>query len=84
MDKIWDRKSFEVGGHWPLWRGLKKRNGLALKKTKKQAYSNVFHKVIFASPIIYTMLQHYFLPSIQESIYLYIKGVIMRNSGTLN
>jgi len=19
MDKIWDRKSFEVGGHWPLW-----------------------------------------------------------------
>ena len=20
MDKIWDRKSFEVGGHWPLWR----------------------------------------------------------------
>jgi len=23
MDKIWDRKSFEVG-HWPLWRGWKK------------------------------------------------------------
>jgi len=21
MDNIWDRKSFEVGGHWPLWRG---------------------------------------------------------------
>ena len=21
MDKNWDRKSFEVGGHWPLWRG---------------------------------------------------------------
>jgi len=21
MYKIWDRKSFEVGGHWPLWRG---------------------------------------------------------------
>ena len=20
MDKIWYRKSFEVGGHWPLWR----------------------------------------------------------------
>jgi len=20
MDKILDRKSFEVGGHWPLWR----------------------------------------------------------------
>ena len=26
MDKIWDRKSFEVGGHWPLWRGWKKPN----------------------------------------------------------
>ena len=23
MDKIWDRKSFKVGGHWPLWRGWK-------------------------------------------------------------
>ena len=25
MDKIWDRKSFEVRGHWPLWLGWKKR-----------------------------------------------------------
>ena len=25
MDKIWDRKSFEVGGHWPLWPEWKKR-----------------------------------------------------------
>ena len=25
MDKIWNRKSFEVGGHWPLWRGWKNR-----------------------------------------------------------
>jgi len=24
MDKIWDRKSFEVIGHWPSWRGWKK------------------------------------------------------------
>jgi len=23
MDKIWDRKSSEVWGHWPLWRGWK-------------------------------------------------------------
>jgi len=21
MDNIWDRTSFEVVGHWPLWRG---------------------------------------------------------------
>jgi len=25
MDKLWDRKSFKVGGHWPLWRGWKNR-----------------------------------------------------------
>jgi len=25
MDKIWDRKSFEVGGHYPLWRRWKNR-----------------------------------------------------------
>ena len=25
MNKIWDIKSFEVGGHWPLWRRGKKR-----------------------------------------------------------
>ena len=24
MVTIWDRKSFEDGGHWPLWRGGKK------------------------------------------------------------
>ena len=23
MDKIWDRKFLEVGGHWPLWRDEK-------------------------------------------------------------
>jgi len=26
MDKIRDRKSFEVGGHWSSWRGWK--NGM--------------------------------------------------------
>jgi len=42
MDKIWDRKSFEVGGHWPLWWGWKKRMTTQnlqksnAKKTKKQ------------------------------------------------
>jgi len=25
MDKIWDRKSFEVGGHLPLWQGWPRR-----------------------------------------------------------
>ena len=32
MDKIWDRKSFEVGGHWPSWRGWKKANDYAEPK----------------------------------------------------
>jgi len=31
MDKIWDRKSFEVGGHWP--HGTDKSQ--TLKKNKK-------------------------------------------------
>ena len=42
MDKIWDRKFFEVRGHWPLWwRGWKKRMTTKnrqksnAKKTKK-------------------------------------------------
>ena len=26
MDKIWDRKSFEVGGRWPVVAGMKKTN----------------------------------------------------------
>ena len=26
MDKIWDRKSFEVVGHWPIVVGMKKTN----------------------------------------------------------
>jgi len=39
MYKIWDRKFFKVGGHWPLWRGWKtewpcrKHNSRKLKKT---------------------------------------------------
>jgi len=42
MDTIWDRKSFEVGGHRPLWRGWKNRMTTQnrqksnAEKTKKQ------------------------------------------------
>ena len=41
MDKIWDRRSFKVGGHWPLWRGWKNEwprrtdKSWTLKKPKK-------------------------------------------------
>ena len=48
MDKIWDRKSFEVGGHWPVWRGWKKRMNTqnrqklnAKKKEEKKEYVDV-------------------------------------------
>ena len=35
MDKIWDRKSFEVGGHWPLCR---QKVECKKKKTKKKTF----------------------------------------------
>ena len=42
MDKIWDRKSFGVGGHWSLWRVEKtndhaERQMLIGKKNKSPA-----------------------------------------------
>ena len=40
MDKIWDRKSFEVGGHWPLWRGWKNR--MTTQNRQKSNAKNVF------------------------------------------
>ena len=48
MDKIWDRKCFEVGGHWPLWRRWKKRmttqirqkSNAKKKKKKKKTVRN--------------------------------------------
>ena len=42
MDKLWDRKSFEVGGDWPLWR--KKPNDhaeLTKVNAKKKLKTNV-------------------------------------------
>ena len=41
MDKSWDRKSFEVGGHWPLWRGMKKTNDHA-EPTKSRTLKYFF------------------------------------------
>ena len=52
MDKIWDRKSFEVGGHWPLWREWPRRTDKSrtLKKRKKEVQripikSSVFYHI---------------------------------------
>ena len=43
MDKIWEGKSFEVGGHWPLWRGWKNimtmQNRQKSKGKKKLVYT---------------------------------------------
>ena len=42
MDKIWDINSFEVGGHWPLWRGWKNR-----LTTQNRQKSNAKKKLIW-------------------------------------
>ena len=36
MDKIWDRKSFEVGGHWPLWGGGDEKTNDHAEPTKEK------------------------------------------------
>ena len=60
MDKIWDRKSFEVGGHWALWRGWKNRMTMQnrqksnAKKKKKDTHCVVNFKEI----TLHSMLAH--------------------------
>jgi len=62
MDKIWYRKSFEVRGHWPLWRGWKNKwahktdKSWTLKKTKRTQRLQL-HKKCLA--FIYTESQSY-------------------------
>ena len=52
MDKIWDRKSFEVGVHWPLWWGWKTEwprrtdKSRTLKVFKKNLYSCEYLQMI--------------------------------------
>jgi len=38
MDQIWDRKSFKVGGHWPLWQDDKNEWSC---RTDKSIYKNI-------------------------------------------
>ena len=45
MDKIWDRKSFEVGGHWPL---EKKGPTIAIRAGSK--WGGVMIKLSVLSP----------------------------------
>ena len=44
MDKIWDRKSFKVGGHWPLWWGWK--NEWPRRTLKKEIIKKPVHYVV--------------------------------------
>ena len=53
MYKLWDRKSFEVGGHWRLWRGWKKRmttqnrqKSNAKKTLKKHHFDKVYFSIL--------------------------------------
>ena len=57
MDKIWDRKSFEVGGHWPLWRDEKNELPRRTDKSRTlkkhiQMYYNYIHIETEQSQII--------------------------------
>ena len=79
MDKIWDRKSFEVGSHWPLWRGWKNqmtmqnRQRSNAKKTLKKTYlfCNIYPKYIVFSFFLFLILAS-FVAIIYLSYRLYI------------
>ena len=50
MDKIWDRKSFKVGGHWPLWLGWKKGMTTQNRQKSNAKDKNIQeHQCIFVS-----------------------------------
>ena len=64
MDKIWDRKSLEVGGHWPVWRGWKKRMTTQNRqksnaKKNKNWITNVFICLFFLYKVHTYYLQLY-------------------------
>ena len=59
MDKIWDRKSFEVGSHWPLWRGLKNPNNHA-EPTKVESLKNIKNEN--KCPVIQYMKKLHIIP----------------------
>ena len=49
MDQIWDRKSFEVVGHWALWRMKKQMTTQNRQKSnaKKTLKKNSFKAKVF-------------------------------------
>ena len=58
MDNIWDRRSFEVGGHWPLWWGWKNRMSTQ-NRQKSNDKKNIIDKADMNSPT--NVQQHHFV-----------------------
>ena len=56
MNKIWDRKSFEVRGYWPLWRD-EKTNDHA-EPTKVERKKEVGLAINFAQRWVQMQLPH--------------------------
>ena len=73
MDKIWDRKSLQVGGHWPLWRGRKKEwprrtdKSRTLKEIKKIIVELIFVISVFLYTL-YKVLVYYWDADITVSV----------------
>ena len=62
MDKIWDRKSFKVGGHRPLWRGWKnqmimqnQQKSYAKKTLPTKLASIKFHIFLFRDKFVFNV-----------------------------
>ena len=49
MDKIWDRKSFEVGGHWPLWLGWKNQ---ITTQNKQKSKAKLKKKIVYRTYVV--------------------------------
>ena len=89
MDKIWDRKSFEVGGHWPLWREWPRRTDKSrtIKKRKKDVQripikSSVFyhiHTLFYNFTTLYA--KHYQCFSLNKNNYCYYKNQFFSSTG---
>jgi len=52
MDKIWDRKSFEVGGHWPLWRDEKNELPRITDKSNAKKKQKTICNVLVCSSVV--------------------------------
>ena len=84
MDKIWDRKSIEVGGHWPLWWGLKNRmtaqNRQKSNATKKKrdynqhirtmTYTTLRHEACFTFTEVWEVYNERFTESRTKPVFL--------------